>query len=77
MIRLRLNEIGVYGRNTQGLKLINLSDGAKVTKITLVNHEEEEAEEIDIVNDQGIEERIDVETNDHDEMNVYEENVQE
>lgn len=77
MIRLRLNEIGVYGRNTQGLKLINLSDGAKVTKITLVNHEEEEAEEIDIVNDQGIEERFDVETNDHGEINVYEENVQE
>ena len=78
MIRLRLADIGVYGRNTQGLKLISLNDGAKVTKVTLVNGDEEEVEEIDIVKDgEGMVERLDVESNDEQEMNVFEENLTE
>jgi len=76
MIRIQLSGIGIYGRNTQGLKLINLSEGSKVTKVTLVNHEEEEVEEVDIVNDQGIAERIEIEANEKGEVNVHEENVQ-
>lgn len=76
MIRIQLSGIGIYGRNTQGLKLINLSEGSKVTKVTLVNHKEEEVEEVDIVNDQGIAERIEIEANEKGEVNVHEENVQ-
>lgn len=45
MIRTCLQNVGIYGRNTQGVRLINLTDDAKVTKVTLVDHEEEEREE--------------------------------
>lgn len=45
MIRTCLQNVGIYGRNTQGVRLINLTDDAKVTKVTLVDHEEEESEE--------------------------------
>ena len=42
MIRIHLQNVGVYGRNTQGIRLINLTDEAKVTRITLVDHEDDE-----------------------------------
>lgn len=45
MIRTSLENVGIYGRNTQGVRLINLTDDAKVTKVTLVEHEEEEPQE--------------------------------
>ena len=75
MIRIHLADIGVYGRNTQGIKLINLDEGAKVNKITLVNHDEEEIEEIDVVDDQGIEEKFAVESDPDGQMNVEEEEI--
>ena len=46
MIRIAVENIGIHGRNTQGVRLINLADDAKVTRLTLVDHaEEEEIEE--------------------------------
>ena len=42
MIRTSLEHVGIYGRNTQGVRLINLTDDAKVTRVTLVDHEEQE-----------------------------------
>ena len=42
MIRIYLANVGIYGRNTQGIRLINLTEDAKVTRITLVDHEEED-----------------------------------
>ncbi|MDB7987425.1 DNA gyrase subunit A [Faecalicoccus pleomorphus] len=42
MIRISLASVGVYGRNTQGIKLIHLTEGSKVTKVTLVDHDEDE-----------------------------------
>ncbi|WP_022790548.1 DNA gyrase subunit A [Faecalicoccus pleomorphus] len=42
MIRISLASVGVYGRNTQGIKLIHLTEGSKVTKVTLVDHDENE-----------------------------------
>lgn len=42
MIRIYVRNIGVYSRNTQGIRLINLTDDAKVTKMTLVYHQDEE-----------------------------------
>lgn len=42
MIRISLASVGVYGRNTQGIKLIYLTEGSKVTKVTLVDHDEDE-----------------------------------
>ena len=44
MIRVALENVGIYGRNTQGVRLINLNGDAKVTRMTLVDHEEPEVE---------------------------------
>ena len=44
MIRVALENVGIYGRNTQGVRLINLNGDAKVTRMTLVDHEEPEEE---------------------------------
>ena len=42
MIRIDLSKIGIYGRNTQGVRLINLTEDAKVNKVTLIYHQEQE-----------------------------------
>ena len=47
MIRVALENVGIYGRNTQGVRLINLNGDAKVTRMTLVDHEEPEAESVE------------------------------
>ncbi len=45
MIRIDLSKIGIYGRNTQGVRLINLTENSKVTKVTLIYHQENDTEE--------------------------------
>lgn len=40
MIRISVADIGIYSRNTQGVRLINLTEDAKVMRCTLVEHEE-------------------------------------
>ena len=46
IIRIALDHVGVYGRNTQGVKLINVADDETVTKVTVVaKNEEEQSEE--------------------------------
>ena len=45
MIRIDLSKIGIYGRNTQGVRLINLTEDAKVNKVTLIYHQEQEENE--------------------------------
>lgn len=47
IIRLNLEKVAIYGRNTKGVRLINLSDSeAIVSKVTIVDKEEiEETEE--------------------------------
>ena len=47
MIRISVADIGIYSRNTQGVRLINLTDDAKVMRLTLVDHEEPEEENIE------------------------------
>ena len=42
MIRIAVKDIGIYSRNTQGVRLIHLTEDAKVMRMTLVDHEEEE-----------------------------------
>ncbi len=44
MIRIEVASIGIYSRNTQGIRLINLTEDAKVTRITFVEHEQESEE---------------------------------
>lgn len=48
MIRISLKDVGLYSRQTQGLKLINLNDGATVIRLSLVHPEDEELAEIHI-----------------------------
>lgn len=41
-IRMKISDISVLGRNTQGVRLINLSEKEeKVTSLAVVDHEEE------------------------------------
>lgn len=42
MIRIRLNDVGIYSRNTQGIKIITPSQGDHVRRMTLAPHDEEE-----------------------------------
>ena len=42
IIRIALDHVGVYGRNTQGVKLINVADDETVTKVAVVARNEEE-----------------------------------
>ena len=37
-------QISNLGRNTQGVRLINLKDGQKVSTISLVDHEDDQEE---------------------------------
>ena len=45
MIRISLETVSTYGRNTQGVKLINVDEDARVATIALINQDEEEPEE--------------------------------
>jgi DNA gyrase subunit A len=46
-IRISLESVSTYGRNTQGVKLINVDDDAKVATVALISREEESEEESD------------------------------
>ena len=39
MIRISLETVSTYGRNTQGVKLINVDEDARVATIALINHD--------------------------------------
>lgn len=45
IIRLKVEEISVLGRSTQGVTLMRTNDGGKVVSIEIVNPEEEQVEE--------------------------------
>jgi DNA gyrase subunit A len=46
IIRIRVSEISVIGRNTQGVKLINLEDGERVVAVERMVESEEEEEDV-------------------------------
>ena len=45
IIRISLENVGVYGRNTQGVRLINVGESQSVARATVVSKTEEESEE--------------------------------
>ena len=47
VIRLRVNEIRVIGRNTQGVRLIDLEEGEKVASVARLAEREDDAERED------------------------------
>ena len=42
IIRISLDNVGVYGRNTQGVKLINVNENETVSKVAIVDKNEDE-----------------------------------
>lgn len=44
VIRMHVDEISIYGRQTQGVRLMKLSDGVKTVSVALTEREEEEPE---------------------------------
>ena len=44
VIRMHVDEISIYGRQTQGVRLMKLSDGVKTVSVALTEREEEEDE---------------------------------
>ena len=44
IIRISLENVGVYGRNTQGVKLINVNENETVSKIAIVEKSEDDEE---------------------------------
>ena len=42
VIRISLSNVSVYGRNTQGVRLINVEEGSTVSTIAVVEHDETE-----------------------------------
>ena len=51
IIRISLDNVGVYGRNTQGVRLINVAGEQTVAKVAVVEKSEEEEEVSEIVNE--------------------------
>lgn len=45
IIRISLENVGVYGRNTQGVKLINVADEQTVSKVAVITNNDEENED--------------------------------
>ena len=49
-IRISLNTVSTYGRNTKGVKMINVSDNANVATVAIIDKTEEETEETTVEN---------------------------
>jgi len=76
LIRMRVADLRVMGRNTQGVRLINLRGNDSIASITKVDHTEDEESEENVATDVGVVENA--ETSDN-EINAEEntENVRE
>jgi DNA gyrase subunit A len=46
IIRTKVSEISIYGRDTQGVKLMNVGESERVASVTLASPEEEEEESL-------------------------------
>ena len=42
MVRSPVNQVGVYGRSAQGVRLVRLSEGAKLVSVSVCEGEENE-----------------------------------
>ena len=45
IIRIEVDKIGIYSRNTQGVKLINVAEHEVVAKVAIVEKQAEEAKD--------------------------------
>ena len=58
VIRTPLNQIRLIGRNTQGVKIMNLEGRQKVTSIAIVPHEEELPEDEEVMDEEKTAEEV-------------------
>ena len=56
IIQIRMDDISVLGRNTSGVKLINLKEGVKVAQIAKVREKASGSEEIESTEEIGVSE---------------------
>jgi len=62
MVRTSVAEISVIGRNTQGVRLITLSEGERLVAVERLDADEEESEEIETLDEELIETEGETET---------------
>jgi len=55
MIRQKVESIRVIGRNTQGVKLLRLDDGSKISSVTKVMNDSEDSEDENTTDEESIE----------------------
>lgn len=55
IIRISLEKVGTYGRNTQGVRLINVNENETVSKVAIVEKSEEEIDEEAIISEEKTE----------------------
>ena len=58
IIRLKAEDISLIGRDTQGVKIMRLKDGAKIVCVSVAEHEEEEESPAEDVENTLTEEQI-------------------
>ena len=68
IIRLAIDKISEMSRVTQGVRLINLREGQKVSSISIVDREKDEEQPVDMPNDVNINENVEL-NNDVDSLN--------
>ena len=55
IIRINLETVGVYGRSTQGVRLINVQDEQYLQTVAVLEKEQEDSEEI-VIKEESVEE---------------------
>ncbi len=55
IIRINLETVGVYGRSTQGVRLINVQDDQYLQTVAVLEKEQEDLEEI-VIKEESVEE---------------------
>jgi DNA gyrase subunit A len=51
LVRTRVNEISIMGRNTQGVRLISLTDGETLVGVERVIDDGDDADALDVADD--------------------------
>lgn len=71
LIRLKVAELRVVGRATQGVKLINIAENDSIAAVTLVQHSDEDDEDVEEIEGENLE--IETETETENETRITEE----
>ena len=56
LIRMHVDEISTYGRQTQGVRVVRLADGVSVVSMALTDRDDEEDEDTEEANTEEVNE---------------------